>query len=70
MDIETIKILIGDIGFPIIACFFMYKMNKDQREEHERESEGLRKIIDNNTQVLIQLKAEMEARWSINKKED
>lgn len=65
MDIDLIVSLIANVGFPIVACGFMYKMNNDLQKEHKQETEGLRKVIENNTSILNQLKTEIEVRWAI-----
>lgn len=70
MDLDIIKTLIGDIGFPIVACAFMYKMNVEQRQSHKEESDAMRKVLDNNSTIVAQLKAEIETFFTFVKKED
>ncbi len=55
MDTNTIVTLIGSVGFPIIMCLLMYKMQTQTMEE-------LKTSIDNNSLVLQQLVDNMEDR--------
>lgn len=52
MDINVITSLISSVGFPIIACVFMYKQNTSTLEE-------IRKTIENNTKSINELKEEL-----------
>ena len=55
MDITTLSQLIGSLGFPIVACFYMSKMQEKQNEQHSKEVEELRKSVDNNTKAMIKI---------------
>lgn len=73
MTMDTINIisaLVSNIGFPIIACAFMYKMNREQAKQHKEESTALSKALENNTLIITQLKTEIEIRWGLESKED
>lgn len=52
MDINTITSLISSVGFPIVACVFMYKQNTTTLAE-------IRKTIENNTNSINELKEEI-----------
>ena len=55
MDITTLSQLIGSLGFPIVACFYMARMQERQNEQHSKEVEELRKSVDNNTKAMIKI---------------
>lgn len=55
MDITTLTQLVGSLGFPIVACFYMAKMQEKQNEQHSKEVSELRKSVDNNTKAMIKL---------------
>lgn len=55
MDVTTLSQLIGSLGFPIIACIYMAKMQEKQNEQHSKEVEELRKSVDNNTKAMIKI---------------
>ena len=63
---EIVTQLIASIGFPIVACIYMFKhMEKriDKRDEkHSEELEKFITVIDNNTQAINELKNEIEKR--------
>ena len=37
MDAAMITQLIGSLGFPIVACIYMAKMQEKQNEQHSKE---------------------------------
>lgn len=55
MDISLLTEAIGTIGFPIVCCYFLWKSNEKSNELHKKEVDGLRRSIDNNTKVIMQL---------------
>lgn len=55
MDVTTLSQLIGSLGFPIVACFYMAKMQEKQNEQHSKEVSELRQTVENNTKVMIKL---------------
>ncbi len=55
MDVTMITQLIGSLGFPIVACIYMAKMQEKQNEQHSKEVEELRKSVDNNTKAMIKI---------------
>lgn len=55
MDVTTLSQLIGSLGFPIIACFYMARMQEKQNEQHSKEVSELRQTVENNTKVMIKL---------------
>ena len=56
MDIQVIGQLIASLGFPIVACGAMFWMVNKQEERHKSEIDGMRKTIEDNTNVLASLK--------------
>lgn len=56
MDIQTISTLISSVGFPILACVFMWKAFQDVNRSHKEEMEAMQKSINQNTLVLTELK--------------
>lgn len=47
--------LVSSLGFPIVCCFVLWKSNEKNNELHRKEVDELRKAIENNTQVMIQI---------------
>ena len=56
MDIQAIGQLVASLGFPIVACGAMFWMVNKQEERHKEEMDGMRKTIEDNTNVLTSLK--------------
>lgn len=56
MDIQVIGQLVASLGFPIVACGAMFWMVNKQEERHKEEIDGMRKTIEDNTNVLTSLK--------------
>ena len=56
MDVQVIGQLIASLGFPIVAAAAMFWMVNKQEERHKAEMDGMRKTIDDNTNVLVSLK--------------
>lgn len=56
MDIQVIGQLIASLGFPIVAAAAMFWMVNKQEERHKTEMDGMRKTIEDNTNVLVSLK--------------
>ena len=56
MDIQVIGQLVASLGFPIVACGAMFWMVNKQEERHKEEMDGMRKTIEDNTNVLASLK--------------
>lgn len=56
MDVQVIGQLIASLGFPIVAAAAMFWMVNKQEERHKAEMDGVRKTIEDNTNVLISLK--------------
>ena len=46
---------IDTVGFPIVACGILFWQNMKQAEQFDRQLIELEKVIDNNTNVLIEL---------------
>ena len=56
MDVQVIGQLIASRGFPIVAAAAMFWMVNKQEERHKAEMDGMRKTIEDNTNVLVSLK--------------
>lgn len=56
MDVQVIGQLIASLGFPIVAAAAMFWMVNKQEERHKSEIDGMRKTIEDNTNVLASLK--------------
>ena len=65
-DISSIMQIIGTLGFPIVACIYLfYSMQKEReqnaaqreadRAEHKREMEQMTAALNNNTLVIQKL---------------
>ena len=46
---------IDTVGFPIVACAVLFWQNTKQAEQFDKQLIELEKVIDNNTNVLIEL---------------
>ena len=56
MDVQVVGQLIASLGFPIVAAAAMFWMVNKQEERHKAEMDGMRKTIEDNTNVLVSLK--------------
>ena len=56
MDVQIIGQLIGTLGFPIVACCAMFWLVDKNETRHKEEIDGLRKTIEDNTNILSSLK--------------
>lgn len=56
MDVQVIGQLIASLGFPIVACCAMFWMVNKNEERHKDELDGMRKTIEDNTNVLSSIK--------------
>lgn len=70
MDIGAVTTLIGNVGFPIVACFTMGywvkyttdrqdKMLERVTESHEKEIAELREAVENNSKAMAELTASL-----------
>lgn len=55
MDIGTVSQLIGSLGFPIVACYALYKQLNKQADLHKEETMQLTEAVNNNTIVMTKL---------------
>lgn len=53
---EVLIQLIGSLGFPIAMCIYMCYYNQKLNDAHKEEVKALREAIENNTQVITELK--------------
>lgn len=61
MDVDVITSLIGNMGFPIACVVAMFYMLNKEREAHKAETAELSKAIENNTNVMTQVLAKLDA---------
>ena len=47
--------IIQSVGFPIVACYALWKSNEKSNEAHKAEVDELRTAIENNTKVMVKL---------------
>lgn len=60
MDVNTITTLISNLGFPIVVCAYLFYSNVKEREAHEAETDALRSAIENNTQIITEIKSTID----------
>lgn len=60
MNIGDITQLIGSLGFPIVMCFYMMKVNRETSQDHKEEVAELRKAVENNTLVVQRVLDKLE----------
>lgn len=60
MNIGDITQLIGSLGFPIVMCFYMMKINRETSQDHKEEVAELRKAVENNTLVVQRVLDKLE----------
>lgn len=56
MDIQVLSQIITSIGFPIVAAGALFWYVNKLTESHRDETEAMRKTIESNTNILIELK--------------
>lgn len=59
MDVNSICQAIGSVGFPIIACVYLYLHMEKQDEQHKEEMGEITKALNNNTIALTKLTERM-----------
>lgn len=55
MDVTVLTQLIGSLGFPIVACLYLFYLHNKSEERHKQEVERLSESVDNNTRALEKL---------------
>ena len=60
MDIEAISMAISSYGFPIVCCVVMFKYLEKEREVHRAELDGMTKALNENTNIIKELKESFE----------
>lgn len=56
MDINVITQIVTTVGFPIVAAGALFWYVNKLTETHKQETEALRKTLESNTNILIELK--------------
>lgn len=62
MNIGDITQLIGSLGFPIVMCFYMMRVNRETSQDHKEEVAELRKAVENNTLVVQRVLDKLEGK--------
>lgn len=57
---QEIMNMISSVGFPIVACIFLYKQNCNQTNTHKEELKTMGNIIQNNTLSITKLYEKMD----------
>lgn len=55
MTVQEIITMISTVGFPIVACIFIYLQNGRETVAHSEEINKLKEAIDNNNIVLAKI---------------
>lgn len=55
MDITSITQVVSALGFPIVACFFLYRSNEKMQQAHKEETKQFTEALHKNTLVLQKL---------------
>lgn len=55
MDIETILSAIGSVGFPIVACVYLFILMNRQNESHKEEQDKLTDAINELKLVMAKI---------------
>ena len=56
MDMQMIMNMISTLGFPIVVAVALFWYINKQNENHKEEINGLRETIQDNTNILHELK--------------
>lgn len=62
MDMQMILQAVGTVGFPIVACAAMFWLNYKTGQQHREEMKQMTDAVNNNTQAIIKLTAELEGK--------
>ena len=60
MDLQTITSLISSVGFPIVCCIALFVQMNKTTQQHKEEIDKLSEAVNNNTNVMNQLKARLD----------
>ena len=55
VDYNTIVQFINCVGFPIACCVALFYQNNKQNENHTKEMNELKDVIENNTLILKEI---------------
>lgn len=55
MDVNGIIQMVGSLGFPIVACGFLFYYLQRESERHRDEVDRLRDTLESNTKILAEL---------------
>lgn len=69
MDVNTLIQVVGSLGFPIAACVILFYYLNEERKSHKEEMDSVTKSLNNNTQIMLQLKEMVETILRIYKDE-
>lgn len=60
MDFTQITQFITNVGFPIVACYFLYKQNVKQADQHKEEMEHVTEALNKNTVAYTALAEKLD----------
>lgn len=60
MEISTITQFVSAVGFPIVMCIALLKMNSDKEKTQREESKEFTTALNNNTLVIQKLTDKLE----------
>ena len=59
-DINAWTTFISSYGFPIVCCVVMFKYLEKERETHRQEIDGMTSALNENTNIIKDLKETIE----------
>lgn len=60
MDLNTIGGFISAVGFPILACIFLFLYTTKRDKDYTEKLDKMRETVDNNTKAMEELKQSNE----------
>ena len=62
---QSLLEILNSVGFPIVACIALFKMNRDQANYYKEMLTEFRITIEKNTDAINNLTREVDKRWDI-----
>lgn len=60
MDLNTLGGFISAVGFPILACIFLFLYTTKRDKDYTEKLDKMRETIENNTRAMTELKQSTE----------
>lgn len=60
MDLNSIEGFISAVGFPILACIFLFLYTTKRDKAYTEKLDKMRETVDNNTRAMKELKQSTE----------